>query len=72
MNRPPVDRTSGESAAGAGGPAGRSRQSDRVYTYQSAGIGERKGRVPAWLWVVAVLLVIWGLYYLIRYWNPPA
>ena len=42
-----------------------------VYTYESAGISERKGNVPAWLWIVAVALVIWGIYYLVTYWNAP-
>jgi hypothetical protein len=53
-------------------PAGAPPDENHVYTYQSAGIAERKGRVPPWLWVVAMLLAIWGLYYLIAFWNPPA
>ena len=43
-----------------------------VYTYETAGIAERSGIVPAWLWVVVVLLLIWGIYYIIAYWNAPA
>ena len=42
-----------------------------VYIYESAGISERKGNVPAWLWIVAVALVIWGIYYIVTYWNAP-
>jgi hypothetical protein len=42
-----------------------------VYTYASAGIAERKGNVPIWLWIVAVSLLIWGIYYLVTYWNAP-
>lgn len=42
-----------------------------VYTYESAGIAERKGSVPIWLWIVAVSLLIWGIYYLVTYWNSP-
>lgn len=42
-----------------------------VYLYESAGITERDGNVPAWLWLVVVGLLIWGLYYLITYWNAP-
>ncbi|MEO8342301.1 MAG: hypothetical protein ABI536_00645 [Gallionella sp.] len=42
-----------------------------VYIYESAGISERKGNVPAWLWIVVVALVIWGIYYLVTYWNAP-
>ncbi len=42
-----------------------------VYVYASAGIGERKGSVPLWLWGVVVSLLIWGAYYLVTYWNAP-
>lgn len=40
-----------------------------LYLYQSAGITERQGKVPVWLWIVVVSLVIWGIYYLVTYWN---
>lgn len=46
-------------------------QEHAVYTYESAGIAEREGNVPLWLWVVVVSLVIWGGYYLLAYWNAP-
>lgn len=42
-----------------------------VYVYESAGITEREGQVPLWLWLVVVSLMIWGLYYLFTYWNAP-
>jgi len=42
-----------------------------VYVYAVSGIAERKGRIPIWLWLTAVGLTIWGIYYLIVYWNPP-
>ncbi len=45
--------------------------SESVYTYESAGIAERRGNVPIWLWGVVVSLLIWGLYYLVTYWNAP-
>lgn len=49
-----------------------STPSDRtVYVYASAGISERKGNVPFWLWGVVVSLLIWGVYYLVTYWNAP-
>ncbi|MGA2187909.1 MAG: hypothetical protein ABSH33_05230 [Steroidobacteraceae bacterium] len=53
--------------AGIGKPPAES-----VYTYATAGIGERKGHVPIWLWLVVISLTIWGIYYLYTYWNPPA
>jgi hypothetical protein len=43
-----------------------------VYTYETAGITERQGHVPVWLWIVAIALVIWSIYYLITYWQAPA
>ena len=52
-------------------PAHENEPGHSVYIYESAGIAERKGNVPAWLWVVVVLLVIWGIYYLVTYWNAP-
>ncbi len=42
-----------------------------VYAYESAGITEREGHVPLWLWLVVVSLLIWGIYYLAAYWNAP-
>ncbi len=42
-----------------------------VHVYESAGIAEREGQVPLWLWLVVVSLMIWGLYYLFTYWNAP-
>lgn len=46
--------------------------SHEIYVYASSGIAERKGKVPIWLWAVAVSLVIWSVYYLFAYWNPAA
>ncbi len=42
-----------------------------VYVYESAGIAERDGHVPIWLWIVVVTLLVWGIYYLVTYWNAP-
>lgn len=47
-------------------------QGQTVYEYASAGITEREGNVPAWLWIVIVSLLMWGVYYLVSYWNAPA
>ena len=46
-------------------------QGQTVYNYVSAGITEREGNVPLWLWIVFVVLLIWGVYYLVTYWNAP-
>jgi hypothetical protein len=42
-----------------------------IYRYQAAGMAEHKGAIPWWLWIVAILLAIWSVYYVIVYWNPP-
>jgi hypothetical protein len=52
-------------------PVHEQEQGHPVYTYESAGIAERQGNVPIWLWVVVVSLLIWGAYYLHAYWNAP-
>ena len=50
-------------------PSTRDEKSEE-YLYQSAGIQERKGYIPAWLILVAVGLTLWGGYYLVQYWSP--
>ena len=61
-----------ESATRAGSqPVPVQEQGHSVYTYESAGIAEREGSVPIWLWIVVVILLIWGAYYLGAYWNAP-
>jgi len=40
-----------------------------MYTYVTAGISEHQGKVPVWLWIVVILLLSWGLYYLLHYWS---
>ncbi|GIW54647.1 MAG: hypothetical protein KatS3mg082_1051 [Nitrospiraceae bacterium] len=45
-------------------------ETDRVYHYRHAGIRERDGAVPLWLKLVVLGLLIWSVYYLIRYWSP--
>jgi hypothetical protein len=44
---------------------------EETYVYKSAGIYEREGRVPLWLLLVIIGLLVWGVYYLIYYWHPP-
>jgi hypothetical protein len=40
-----------------------------VYLYKDSGIRERHGIVPLWLQIVSYGLIIWGIYYTIRYWG---
>lgn len=65
------ERKSGKRKTGRAHPASGSEPEHSVYVYGSAGIAEREGRVPVWLWCVVVSLLIWGIYYLVTYWNAP-
>jgi hypothetical protein len=38
------------------------------YEYAS-GIVERVGLVPLWLKIVYLSLIVWAIYYIIRYWS---
>jgi hypothetical protein len=40
-------------------------------TYES-GIESFRGTIPLWLVIVYVCLTIWGIFYLLTYWNGPA
>ncbi|WP_447979996.1 cbb3-type cytochrome c oxidase N-terminal domain-containing protein [Candidatus Nitrospira bockiana] len=40
-----------------------------MYVYEPAGIREYSGSVPMWLKLVALGLIVWGIYYTIRYWS---
>lgn len=40
-----------------------------VSHYEFSGIDERHGVVPKWLGAVYVVLLIWMVYYLIRFWT---
>ena len=35
------------------------------------GIEAFEGAVPAWLILLSISLAVWGIYYLIAYWNGP-
>ena len=41
-----------------------------VNRYETSGIEERHGSVPAWLIGVIVVLAAWMVYYLVRFWAP--
>ncbi len=62
--------TGGAETARAQAPSG-AASGHSVYVYESSGIAEREGHVPLWLWIVVVLLSIWGVYYLVAFWNAP-
>lgn len=48
----------------------RSNQAEgEVYLYRSAGIRERHGLIPLWLKLVTLGLLVWGIYYTVRYWG---
>jgi len=40
-----------------------------VYRHEPSGIMERSGYVPLWLKLVVFAIIVWGLYFAIRYWN---
>jgi hypothetical protein len=42
----------------------------RAYRYRHAGIEEHEGRIPLWLTLVVVGLLIWSVYYTIQFWSP--
>jgi hypothetical protein len=50
----------------------KAKEADTLYVYHDAGLVERHGYVPYWLKLVAVVLIIWSVYYLLAYWTPPA
>jgi hypothetical protein len=44
-------------------------EGDQTYVYRHAGIREREGRIPLWLMLVCIGLILWSIYYAIRYWS---
>jgi hypothetical protein len=42
---------------------------DEVHDYAGGEVSTRRGRVNRWLLVVYLVLVIWGVYYLVKYWG---
>lgn len=45
-------------------------EAKEVYLYKDAELREQLGYIPFWLQLVAVSLLLWGLYYLVTYWTP--
>lgn len=40
-----------------------------IYRHEPSGIMERSGYVPLWLKLVVFAIIVWGLYFAMRYWN---
>jgi hypothetical protein len=47
-----------------------SSDNGQPYLYRHAGIKERDGRIPLWLTLVVVGLLLWSIYYTVQYWSP--
>ena len=47
------------------------RKEEEAFLYKDSGIHENRGYIPFWLILVAIALLIWGIYYTIQYWEPP-
>jgi hypothetical protein len=62
----PVDSRSGQQTPEAPNRAG----NEQPYLYRHAGIEERDGRIPLWLTLVVVGLLLWSIYYAVQYWSP--
>ena len=43
--------------------------SEEINHYEFSGIDERHGRIPRWLGLVYVVMLMWMVYYLIRFWT---
>ena len=46
-----------------------SSETSPAYLYWHAGIRERDGSIPVWLMLVVIGLLIWSVYYTVRYWS---
>lgn len=70
MDRPPEDHQPPRQ----GQPKKRSfwgRNQDEVYEFRDSNLRERHGYYPLWLAIVAVVLVLWSVWYAYTYWGPP-
>jgi hypothetical protein len=68
MNSPTVEAPSEEPAPD---PHEGPQEDRQTYLYRHAGIEEREGHIPLWLVGVVAGLLIWSLYYMLRYWSEP-
>lgn len=62
--RPAAQR---ESTAGRGEET--APHESETYRYEHSGIQERHGGIPIWLALVVLGLIVWSIYYTIRYWS---
>ena len=46
-----------------------SSERQQAYVYRHAGIREREGYIPIWLALVVIGLLVWSVYYTVRYWS---
>ncbi len=44
---------------------------DGPYEYRDSQLREHHGHIPLWLWAVTIVLIVWGIYYLLTYWSAP-
>ncbi len=51
-----------------GTPRGKRRE-DTIEEYGGGAIKARHGRVNWWLLAVYVVLIVWGVYYALKYWG---
>lgn len=45
-------------------------EAKEIFVYKDSGIQERHGYIPFWLILVVVIMTVWGIYYLMKYWTP--
>ena len=50
-------------------PTAKTGDEPGTYVYEPAGIRERSGSVPTWLKLMTLGLILWGVYYTIRFWS---
>jgi len=48
---------------------GKKDDSEEISHYEFSGIDERHGRLPKWLVFVYGAMLIWMVYYLVRFWT---
>jgi hypothetical protein len=48
---------------------GQEDEHPEISHYEFSGIDERHGVIPKWLGAVYVILLIWMVYYLVRFWT---